>query len=127
MTEPGKTRVRFEHAEPILSVRDMAASLKYYVDVLGFKNADWGGDEFTHVSRDGAGIYLSQGEQGHPGTWVWVGVEDVAALFEEYKASGAKIRTPPQNYPWAYEMTVSDADGHVLRVGSEPRDDQPFV
>jgi hypothetical protein len=45
------------------------------VDVLGFQNADWGGDDFTCVPRDHAGIYLSQGDQGHSGTWVWVGVE----------------------------------------------------
>jgi len=114
------TKTRFEHAEPILCVRDMTASLKYYVDILGFKNAEWGGDDFTHVSRDGAGIYLAQGEQGQPGTWVWVGVEDVTALYEEYKASGARIRTKPENLPWALEMTVEDPDGHILRFGSEP-------
>jgi hypothetical protein len=61
----------------------MAASLKYYVDVLGFRNAHWGTELFTSVNRDGAGIYLCQGWQGAPGTWVWVGVEDVASLYEE--------------------------------------------
>jgi uncharacterized glyoxalase superfamily protein PhnB len=103
----------------------MAHSLRYYVDVLGFANADWGGDDFTLVTRDGAGIYLSEGDQGHPGTWVWVGVDDVAALYREYAASGATIREPPRNFPWAYEMKVEDPDGHILRFGSEPRDDLP--
>lgn len=114
------TRTRFEHAEPILSVADMARSLHYYVDVLGFTNAEWGGDDFTHVSRDGAGIYLCQGDQGQPGTWVWIGVEDVASLHQEYTASGAKIIDGPANFPWAYEMKVQDPDGHILRFGSEP-------
>ncbi|MGH9867014.1 MAG: VOC family protein [Candidatus Polarisedimenticolia bacterium] len=59
----------------------------------------------------------------YPGTWVWVGVEDVATLYEEYRASGAKIRLPPGNYPWAYEMHVEDPDGHVLRFGSKRRAD----
>jgi uncharacterized glyoxalase superfamily protein PhnB len=98
----------------------MAVSLAYYVDVLGFRNAEWGDDTFTQVARDAAEIYLAQGAQGQPGTWVWIGVEDVAALHEEYKAAGALIRTEPQNFPWAYEMTVTDPDGHVLRFGSEP-------
>jgi len=49
---------RFEHAEPILRVSDMAASLRYYTEALGFVNAEWGSDAFTFVSRDGAGIYL---------------------------------------------------------------------
>ncbi len=119
-------RTRFEHAEPILSVRDMRASVRYYVDCLGFQNADWGTDDFTAVMRDGASIYLCRGGQGQPGSWAWVGVEDAAALYGEYKASGARIRQGPHNHPWALEIQVEDPDGNVLRFGSEPLTDQPF-
>ena len=114
------TRTTFERANPILCVVDMTRSVRYYVDVLGFVNAPWGDDDFTLVTRDDAGIYLSARSQGQPGTWVWVGVEDVAALHEEYAARGAVILEPPRSFPWALEMTVSDPDGHVLRFGSEP-------
>ena len=55
----------------------------------------------------------------------WGGLEDVAALFAEYRVAGARIRIPPVNHPWAYEMQVEDPDGHVLRFGSEPRADLP--
>jgi predicted enzyme related to lactoylglutathione lyase len=120
-------RTTFEGASPILSVSDMGRSVRYYVDVLGFTNAPWGNDAFTSVNRDGAGIYLCRDHQGQPGTWVWVGVEDVAALYEEYLASGAAIRAAPVNYLWAYEMQVEDPDGHVLRFGSEPRADLPLA
>ena len=123
---PQVTKTRFEGAAPILRVSDMARSVQYYVDVLGFRNADWGGDDFTSVNRDLAGIYLCCDAQGCAGTWAWVGVEDVRALYEEYRASGAKIRQPPRNYEWALEMHVEDPDGHVLRFGSEPLPDQPF-
>ena len=118
-------KTRFEHASPILRVTSMAASRRYYVETLGFRDAHWGTDLFTSVNRDGAGIYLCQGRQGGPGTWVWIGVEDVDALFEEYRTKAAKIRLTPRNYPWAYEMHVEDPDGHVLRFGSEPRTDLP--
>jgi hypothetical protein len=114
-------RTRFEHANPILSVASMARSLRYHVDVLGFSNAEWGGDDFTCVSRDGASIYLSEGDQGQPGTWVWLGVEDVEMLHTEYRESGATILHPPVNYPWACEMKVGDPDGHVLRFGSDAK------
>ncbi|HVQ37803.1 MAG TPA: glyoxalase superfamily protein [Pyrinomonadaceae bacterium] len=120
-------KTRFEHADPILSVKDMAVSVQYYVETLGFRNADWGSAVFTSVNRDTAGIYLCQGGQGHPGTWVWIGVEDVTKLYEEYQASGARILRAPENYPWACEMHVEDPDGHVLRFGSEPRTDMPFA
>ncbi len=116
-------RTRFEHANPILNVSSLARSVEYYVDVLGFTNAEWGGGEFTCVTRDGASIYLSEGDQGQPGTWVWVGVDDVEALHNEYSGSGATILQTPENFPWAFEMKVSDPDGHVLRFGSDPKDD----
>jgi uncharacterized glyoxalase superfamily protein PhnB len=121
-----EARTRFENSTPILKVADMAVSLRYYVEVLGFRNAPWGNEDFTCVNRDSAAINLCRSGQGRPGTWVWIGVEDVEALHAEYQASGARIRHPPQNYPWALEMKVEDPDGHVLRFGSEPRADRPF-
>jgi catechol 2,3-dioxygenase-like lactoylglutathione lyase family enzyme len=121
-----RLRTRFEGAAPILRVTDMQASLRYYVDVLGFRNAEWGLDDFTSVNRDGAGLYLCRGGQGCRGTWAWIGVEDVQLLYEEYRASGAKVRHAPRNYPWALEMHVEDPDGHVLRFGSEAVVGRPF-
>ncbi|HEY6243102.1 MAG TPA: VOC family protein [Pyrinomonadaceae bacterium] len=120
------TKTAFEGAQPILSVHNIPSTVRYYTDVLGFKNAEWGNDFFTCVVRDRASIYLCQGGQGQSGTWVWVGVEDVSLLYDEYKDSGARIRMTPKNFPWAYEMHVEDLDGHVLRFGSEPLADKPF-
>ena len=37
-----------------------------------------------------------EGDQGQPGTWAWIGVGDVEALYEEYKAKGANILRPPE-------------------------------
>ena len=75
-------RTTFEVASPIFRVADMNASLRYYTDVLGFQ-MEWGGDDFACVTRDSVSIYLAEGDQGHPGTWAWIGVGDVAALYEE--------------------------------------------
>jgi predicted enzyme related to lactoylglutathione lyase len=119
-SQTGEAQVRFECIEPILRVEDMQASLKFYVDLLGFVNASWGNDDFTQVSRDGGGIYLSRGDQGQGRAWIWVGVEDVEKLHEQYKIRGIKIRLPPTNYPWALEMQIEDPDGNVLRLGSDP-------
>jgi catechol 2,3-dioxygenase-like lactoylglutathione lyase family enzyme len=121
MAETSPTRVRFEGSQPILRVEDMAASLRFYVDILGFKNASWGNEDFTSISRDGAGIYLFRGGQGRGGAWVWIGVEDAEKLHDELKALGVSIRMPPTNYSWALEMHLEDPDGNVLRLGSEPK------
>jgi uncharacterized glyoxalase superfamily protein PhnB len=119
-------KTSFENAQPILRVANMSISVRYYVDVLGFQNAQWGTDDFTLLARDKAFIYLCRGSQGCAGTWVWVGVEDADALFSEYTASGARIQQAPRNYPWAYEFHVEDPDGHVLRFGCEPKSDEPY-
>jgi len=60
------TKTKFEHADPILNVSDMAASVKYYVEALGFRNADWGNAAFTCVHRDTAEIYLARVAKGEP-------------------------------------------------------------
>jgi catechol 2,3-dioxygenase-like lactoylglutathione lyase family enzyme len=123
MADPLHTR--FECIDPILRVEDMAASVRYYVDVLGFENAAWGNDDFTHVGRDGRGIYLCRAGQGHAGAWVWIGVGDVRALHRVYEERGAIIRREPKNEPWALEMQIEDPDGNVLRFGSDPEDPAP--
>jgi len=110
----------FHPAAPILPVADLSLSLAYYVDVLGFTEGWRDATGIASVSRDRCTLMLCQGDQGHPGTWVWIGVADADALHDELKARGAVVRHPPSNYPWARELQVTDLDGHVLRLGSDP-------
>ena len=113
--------VRFENSQPILRVDDIEKSLRFYVNILGFRNADWGSADFTCISREGACIYLCRGDQGRGGAWVWVGVEDAEKLHNELKARGMQIRGPLVNHSWALEFQIEDPDGNVLRLGSEPK------
>lgn len=122
-----KRAIRVEGVTPVLRVADLAASVAHYVDVLGFRK-DWGDEDsgFASVSRGRCTLFLAQGDQGHPGSWVWIGVSDAGALHAELRRRGAKIRHAPTNYSWAYEMQVEDPDGNVLRMGSEPLRGKPF-
>jgi catechol 2,3-dioxygenase-like lactoylglutathione lyase family enzyme len=119
---PDRLPTHFECIDPILRVEDMPVSVRYFVDVLGFEQATRGTDDFTHVGRDGSGIYLCRGGQGNVGAWVWVGVGDVRALYRAYKERGAIIRQEPTNRPWALEMQIQDPGGNVLRFGSDPEE-----
>ncbi len=121
MTESGPISVLFENSQPILRVENIEASLRFYVDKLGFANASWGSNDFTCISRQGAVLYLCRGSQGRGGAWVWIGVEDAEKLHEELKACGVPIRLPPTNHSWAVEIQVEDPDGNVIRFGSEPK------
>jgi ankyrin repeat protein len=114
---------RFELAVPILSVTDMRASLDYYVDKLGFKKKwEWGDPpDFACVARDEVELFLSLGTQRvAAGSWISIFVQDVDALYEDYKQRGAIIRQPPTEYPWGMrEMNVEDLDGHRFRLGTD--------
>ena len=112
---------RIENVVPILRVEDLEVSRRYYIQKLGFA-LDWDyAGKMISVSRDHKAIMLCERDQGQVGTWPWIGVDDADALFAEFSAKGARIRTPPQNFSWAYEFTLEDPDGHVLRFGSEPK------
>jgi catechol 2,3-dioxygenase-like lactoylglutathione lyase family enzyme len=117
--------IAFGGVSPILRVGNVTDSIDYYVRVLGFK-IDFQTPGFVSVSRGRCGLFLCEGDQGHPGSWVWIDGKDVEALHEEYQAAGAKIRNPPTNYSWALEMQVEDPDGNVLRFGSDPKKDEPL-
>ena len=118
-------KASFGNAAPILRVDSLAASVEYYVTVLGFK-IDWEeAPVIASLSRDRCCLFLVQGDQGHTGTWAWVGVNDAAALFEELVPKGARIRHPPTNYYWGLEMQVEDLDGNVLRLASDRKKDVP--
>jgi len=117
-TETGRTR--FENSQPILRVDDMKRAVEFYVGKLGFTNASWGGEDFTSVNRDSAGIYLCLRDQGLGKARAWIGVEDVVPFREAIVARGVKLRMEPKNFPWAKEIHVEDPDGNVIRFGSEP-------
>jgi len=110
----------FEGAIPILNVKDLAASMDYYVHKLGFERK-WGLEYFACVGRGKVEIFLCQGAQGRPGTWMSIFLKDVDALYEEYKKSGAIILEPPMNFPWEQrEMLIADLDDHRLRMSGKP-------
>ena len=121
--------VEFGGVTPILRVSDMALSVHFYTGILGFTLhfVDNDGNAFASLSRGKTNLFLSVGDQGHYGSWLWIGVSDVDVLYEELRTRVAKVRHPPANYPWgSREMQVEDPDRNVLRIGSENKPGEPF-
>ena len=119
---------RIENIAPILNVNDMVKSLDFYVGILGFEKAEWGDDNFTSVNRDNTCIYLCKGGQGQAGTWIWIGFDgDIKELNDRLKSAGATIKLPPTNFSWAYEMHIQDPDGHILRFGTDPNENEAYA
>jgi uncharacterized glyoxalase superfamily protein PhnB len=116
----------FGEVIPILNVKNFQVSMDYYVQKLGFeKKWDWGDPpNFGCVGRGKVEIFLCQDGQGQPGMWMSIFMDDVDALYEEYKKSGATILDPPTNYPWeTREMLVEDLDGHRFRMSGPTGED----
>jgi catechol 2,3-dioxygenase-like lactoylglutathione lyase family enzyme len=128
MNKDDNQSFRIDNIKPILTVSDMNQSLAFYIDILGFKKADWGDENFTGINRDNTELYLCKNGQGFPGTWIMIGFEgDIFSLHQTLKSKGVKINLPPTNFYWAYEMRIEDPDGHILRFGTDPDEKTPFV
>ena len=113
-------------ATPILRVTDLDTSVAYYTDRLGF-TLQWRMGDAASVRRDATSLMLVAGDQGQPGTWLWISTNDADQLYAEFAARGALLRHPPTNYPWgSRECQVSDPDGHVLRFGADLRAGEPM-
>ena len=100
-------KITFHGAVPILRVRDLAASVDHYARVLGF-SVDWHDRGImAGVSRGKCHIMICEGDQGHPGGWVWIGVSDAGAL--ENELIGARREDPAPRH----ELSVGlrDAGG----------------
>ena len=118
-----------ENTIPVLAVRDVQVSLRFYCDLLEFQR-DWGGDgemsDIASVSRDDQPIMLQRRNPAGSGC-VWIGVSSLVSLWNLVRSNEAiRVVQPPTNHRWALEMRIHDPDGNVLRLGSENKPGEPF-
>jgi catechol 2,3-dioxygenase-like lactoylglutathione lyase family enzyme len=73
-----------ENVTPILRVKDLNASRHYYTQTLGF-SLDWETDGAMSVSRNSKSIMLVEWQQGQPGTWIWIGVNDADVFLPNFR------------------------------------------
>ena len=125
---------------PILRVENLEVSVSYYLDKLGFES-QWRAGQMASVGRGKTSIMLNENDQGQPGTWLWIGVSDVDALYAEFQKRGAihfhaviRIDGPagPSTLPpyWAstelLERSIRSAVAHCYTaVRVPPADGQP--
>ena len=115
--------------QPVLAVPDIAQTVAFYRDVLGFAVDFMYGNPPTHAavfqgewSCEGARIQFTHTEHNQtqpPAGWLYFFVlEDIDGLFARYVAGGAKVIATPQSQPWGMrEFTIADCNGYLLRFG----------
>ena len=118
--------MKFEKSIPILYSEDVAKSLTFYIDKLGF-GEKWEWDNpptFGGVCHGDVEIFFSEKGHGNPGTWVFIVVENVDEYYESIKLKGVNIIAPPNNKEWNMrELVVADPDGHIIRFGQRIESD----
>jgi len=126
--QPKQESRMLEDATAILTVSDIAGSLAYYRDVLGFAVTFQYGEPtyYAGLCRDNVSLHLRAGKaKTHwiPGNGaIAIFVKDVDARYRELIARGAKAPKPPQNYAYGMrDFIVSDPDGNELTFGMEAK------
>ena len=109
----------------VLAVRDLEVSVRYYMDVLGFRKEPIDAQGWSFLSRDTFRVMLGEcaddrqaGELGNHSYFAYWNVEGVDELYQEVVAKGASILSPPTNKPWGMrEFGLRTADGHRIMCG----------
>jgi catechol 2,3-dioxygenase-like lactoylglutathione lyase family enzyme len=126
---PEKASRNLASINPFFIVKDLQASISYYVERLGFQLDFQGPDEdpyYGRVSREGIGIMLKailpevlpcpNGTRHEWARWdAYIYTLDPDALFDELRQRGASFVTELSFIDeglWGFEVT--DADGYVL-------------
>lgn len=110
----------------VLAVRDLGASTRFYVDVLGFQH-DFGDSSggWSFLSRDAFKLRLGEcpgekpaSELGDHSYVAYLLVAELDQLYREVSDRGAQVISPPASEPWGMrEFSVRTPDGHRIRFG----------
>jgi catechol 2,3-dioxygenase-like lactoylglutathione lyase family enzyme len=115
--------------QPLLVVRDVPASSRFYQQVLSAESGH-GGDEYEQIVSDGEillqlhafDVMDHHGPLADPnqplgnGVLVWFEVADFEATVEQVRATGASVVTDVHTNPNALqqEIWVRDPDGYLV-------------
>lgn len=106
----------------------MAETLAYYTDSLGFECTGQYGDPpfYAIIQRDGHTIHFRladtpQSPDKYDDEYLdaYITVDDIDALYEEYRKRGVTFSRDLADMPWqAREFVVRDCDGRLLCFGT---------
>ncbi len=114
---------------PQFFTTDMAATLAYYKDKLGFECIGSWQDPpvYAIVARDDHAIHFRCAEPPTPNPDkyadelldAYLFVEDADALYAEYSSRGVTFTRELGNTPWdCREFVIKDCDGRLLAFGA---------
>jgi len=113
--------MKIESVTPIFPADDLAASLAFYRQTLGFDLAwSWGTPpELASVCRDGIEIMLRQrANAGTDTAQIYLGVSDVDAWHDALVAAAVDIRVPIGDRAYGMrDFRIADPGGNEISFG----------
>lgn len=115
--------------EPVLMTHDVAKTVAFYRDLLGFQvdflfGTDHAGVSWGDWSGQGVALQITQMPADYtieqPMSYLYIFMDSrLDELFKTYQARGVQVVRPPQSYPWGLrEFTILDCNGYQLRFGT---------
>src|SRR5690349_18275805 len=107
---------------PILRVEDFQEAIDYYTKKLFFKVSwKWGTPpSFGCVNLGRTEIFFCLRNQGAPGTWLFISIDNVDNYVARVKKAGAEVIYGPADEPWGCrEIHVRDPNQHVIRFAQQ--------
>lgn len=109
----------------VLAVQDLAKSVDFYKNKMGFETIWEDGGGWHCLGRDGWDIMLgecpddrSAFELANHSYFAYINVENVDDLYNEFNSKGVSIQRPPQTKPWGQrEFGITTVDGHRIMFG----------
>lgn len=103
---------------PVLASLDLAQSIAFYTDRLGFTEVGQA-EDYAIVMRDGAEIHFWLCTEPHiaENTSCYVRVVDTQLLFEEFTGKGLALKKPEVRAWGMKELYVIDPHGNLLKFG----------
>jgi lactoylglutathione lyase len=115
----------FHGATPILQVADLARSLRFYRDLLGFELTyrfpEDGDPVFVSLEVPGGTVGLAAGDGPveSASTAIFAYTDDVDAAFAALRAAGATVVAEPADQPWGERLaSVADPDGYTVHIAA---------
>lgn len=119
-TEPQRN---LRYVAPVFCIADMARSLSYYRDVLGFEVEFEYEGFYAGIISDGCRIHLKCSPppkqdraafEAAEHTDACVGVQNIESLASSFAGAGAAFSVPLREMPYGKEFYVRDPDGYIL-------------
>jgi uncharacterized glyoxalase superfamily protein PhnB len=119
----------YRAAVPVVATEDVAGTVDYFVQTLGFEQ-DWtwgdppiyaglkAGDVLLYINYDPETAVAIQQAELAPEIFLWV--SEIESVYEQHLANGAEIVEELSARPWgALQYVVRDPNGYWLKIAED--------